>query len=368
MRGHPRRRAWSTSRCSPAIQHDDDRRAPACCAARPAWPRRPTSWPRSADKAARAPEHRGLGGHQPAHGRHRPASRPRACARRPVARTGARTSPTATTSTGSATSTSRVLDADRPDVATSQHWSRRTPVHLVCRRRCSTSSTAAGLDPSTTCYDVVVARLGRGPARAAQRRHQRPHRSRSSRRRGRLGAPAPTASSPGSAVAAARLPPRVGPDVERHAAACRTAPGCERGDVLLTRRGPDPRAAHRRAHRAELPLPPVRRRHRDRAPGSTRWPAPGRGCATPARRCPACRRWRSTPCAAAAGVNHRIVAVRRGADQGQPRAGRRRCGRRRTDAVRARYPDLPVEVEVDHAGPAARACSTPARSRSCSTT
>ena len=57
-------------------------------------------------------DQRRLGDHQPAHRQHRPRRRPPRCARRPAARTGARTSPTATTRTGPATSTPRCADGE----------------------------------------------------------------------------------------------------------------------------------------------------------------------------------------------------------------------------------------------------------------
>ncbi len=47
------------------------------------------------------------------------------------------------------------------------------------------------------------------------------------------------------------------------------------------------------------------------------------------------------------GVNHRLVAVGRGADQGQPRRRRRRAWSRPTGPSGPRFPDVPVEVEVD---------------------
>ena len=62
-----------------------------------------------------------------------------------------------------------------------------------------------------------------------------------------------------------------------------------------------PRPAHGRADGAQPRLPPLRRRDRHPAPGSTPSKAPAPASATPARPCPACGCWRSTPCAAAAG-------------------------------------------------------------------
>ncbi len=124
-------------------------------------------------------------------------------------------------------------------------------------------------------------------------------------------------------------------------------------------RGTGPGRAHRRADRAELRLPPVRGRHRHRGLGRRRWRAPGRGCSTPARRCPAGARCRSTPCAAAAGSttasasrdramvkdNHVVAAG------GVVPAYRRRAGRpARTCASRWRSPTSTSCVELLDAG------------------
>ena len=154
-------------------------------------------------------------------------------------------------------------------------------------------------------------------------------------RRGRLRAPASPASSPGWAS------PRWSSTTSwattsSHRPGRPTAPGSRAGDVVMRVAGPDPRPAHRRAHRAQLRLPPVRRRHRHRRLG--RRP---RGHRRPGARHPqdaarAAAPCRSTPCAAAAASttgsasrdlamvkdNHVVAAGRRGA------GATRRCGRR----------------------------------------
>ena len=158
--------------------------------------------------------------------------------------------------------------------------------------------------------------------------------------------PGPTASSPGSPspswCSASSSAPRV--EVERRAHGRR--PGA-RGDVLMTRPRPGPGLLTAERTALNLPVPPVRRRHRHRTLGRPRSRAPARGSATPARPRRASARWRSTPCAAAAGSttgsrcrdqalvkdNHVLAAG------GVVPAYR---------AVRERYPDLPVQVEVDH--------------------
>ena len=71
------------------------------------------------------------------------------------------------------------------------------------------------------------------------------------------------------------------------------------------RRRPGPRAAHGRAHGAELPRPPVRRRHRRPRAACARSRAPAPSCSTrarPRRACACSRRPRSR---AGGGVNHR---------------------------------------------------------------
>ena len=133
------------------------------------------------------------------------------------------------------------------------------------------------------------------------------------------------------------------------------------------RRRAGPRPAHRRAHRAQLRLPPLRRRHRHRRAGSTPSRAPAPGCSTPARRCPGCRALQKYAVRCGGGVNHRfslsdramvkdnhvvaaggVVPALRGGARGVPRpAGRGRGHRPR---------------------PAARAARRRLRARSCSTT
>ena len=72
------------------------------------------------------------------------------------------------------------------------------------------------------------------------------------------------------------------------------------GDVVMRVAGPDPRAAHRRAHRAQLRLPPLRRRHRHRRLGRRARGHPRPGARHPQDAADAAAPCRSTPCAAAA--------------------------------------------------------------------
>ena len=144
-------------------------------------------------------------------------------------------------------------------------------------------------------------------------------------------------------VAEARRRPDAPVDVEVvHADGARVAARRRRRH----RDRPDARAAHRRAHRAEPALPPVRRRDADPPLGRRgrghrrRDPRHPQDHARPARAREvrgALRRRRQPP----------HVAVRRRAGQGQPRRrGRRRRARRSRWCAR-RSPASPVEVEVD---------------------
>ncbi len=102
-----------------------------------------------------------------------------------------------------------------------------------------------------------------------------------------------------------------------------------------------------------LLVPPVRRRHGHPRAGSTRSRAPARRSATPARPRPACGRWRSTPCAAAAasttGCRCRTPPSSRTTTWSRPAAWPPRS----TPSAPA-GPGLPVEVEVDSLGAAPR--------------
>ena len=82
---------------------------------------------------------------------------------------------------------------------------------------------------------------------------------------------------------------------------------------------PDARAAHRRAHRAQPALPPVRRRDADRAGGST--PSRGTGAAIRDTRktTPGLRALEKYAVRCGGGVNHRMSPVGRRPGQGQPR-------------------------------------------------
>ena len=127
----------------------------------------------------------------------------------------------------------------------------------------------------------------------------------------------------------------------------RTAPAGRRRRRCWRVEAADARAAHRRAHRAEPGLPPVRHRHRHRGLGGRgrRHRAPR--SATPARRCPGCGRCRSTRCAAAAGSttgmglgDAALIKDNHVAAAGSVLAPR--CAQSAPPR-----PDLPCEVEVD---------------------
>ncbi len=163
---------------------------------------------------------------------------------------------------------------------------------------------------------------GRRPGRPGGRGRRRPAGRRGSVRRG------------GSAGGGRAGRPRRGPGRERRRAGHRDRP--------------DPLAAHRRAHRAQPALPPVRGRHRDRAVGRR-----GRR-----HRCRDPRHPQDHARPAGAGevrgaLRRRAeppdVPVRRRAGQGQPRARRRRRG----EGVRAgpgRVPGPAGGGRVRHGG------------------
>ena len=120
--------------------------------------------------------------------------------------------------------------------------------------------------------------------------------------------------------------------------------------VTARRRGdagrrPDPRAAHRRADRAQLRQPPVRGRDRDRGLGrrprghpgpGPRHPQDAAGLPRPPEVRRAVRRRGQPP----------VQPLRHGDGQGQPRAGGRGSRARPTTRCARRYPGLRVEVEV----------------------
>ena len=136
----------------PHLQEVDDLRG-GRAAAPAAWPRRSATWTRCDASTGRRPGR--LGDHQPGH-RRRPRSPPRPrCARRPVARTGARTSRSATTSGGPATSTSRPR--------------RRAAVRASFRRRTRRPTEVPHDARTTPCPPASLARAWGRRARPASR-------------------------------------------------------------------------------------------------------------------------------------------------------------------------------------------------------
>ena len=132
-------------------------------------------------------------------------------------------------------------------------------------------------------------------------------------------------------------------EVERHV---EDGDRVEAGQKLLTVTHPHPRPAHRRAQRAEPAVPPLR--HRDRHPrlGGRAGGHQGARCATPARRRRGCAPWRSTRCAAAAASTTGCRCRTRRSSRTttwSPRAASPQA----FEAVRAEFPDVPIEVEVD---------------------
>ena len=125
--------------------------------------------------------------------------------------------------------------------------------------------------------------------------------------------------------------------------------------------------ADRRAHRPQLRLPPLRRRHRDRPLGGGARGHRAPACSTPARRCPAAAPSRSTPCAAAAGstTGSRCPTMAMVKDNHVVAAGGVVPA---YEAVRARLPGPPGRGRGDRPRPARASCSTPAATGSCSTT
>ena len=204
-----------------------------------------------------------------------------------------------------ATSTSGSTPTERPVLV--RRATPAAPTESCVRRALSTRSPttpahrllAAGLDPGRR-RRLVRAAVDRGPRSAAS----------TSRRSATV--PADQRSVGTFAARAARRRRRAagrrGGDrrrlrrrrQRRRAPRRRRRPGRARRRRSLDVDGADPTAAHRRAHRAQPAVPPVRRGHADRGGGPTRWPAPAASCATRARRCPGCAPCRSTPCAAAA--------------------------------------------------------------------
>ena len=116
---------------------------------------------------------------------------------------------------------------------------------------------------------------------------------------------------------------------------------------------PDP---HRRAHRPQLPRPPLGRGHPDRGGSSTRWPPSTRRCgsSTPARRRPGLRALEKAAVRAGGGHNHRAnlsdaVLVK----------DNHLAGVTITEAVRrarAMWPGRMVEVECDRPDQVEEAC------------
>ena len=127
-------------------------------------------------------------------------------------------------------------------------------------------------------------------------------------RRRRLRGPRPTASSPGSPSPSWSSAYVVGDDGRRSPTGVRRRhPGRAAGDVRDARcAGPTRGLLTAERTALNFALPPLRRRHRHRRAGSTRWRAPARGCSTPARRCPGCRALEKYAVRCGGGVNHRI--------------------------------------------------------------
>ena len=144
-----------------------------------------------------------------------------------------------------------------------------------------------------------------------------------------------------------------------------------RGRVARGRRGAGrgrarPRAAHRRAHGAELPRPPLGHRDGDGARGRRRSMAPGRRILDTRKTTPGCARSRRRRSRAGGGVNHRVglydailikenhIALAGGIGEAVRRA-------------RAAAPQLPLEVECRSSARSTRR-SRPAPRGCCSTT
>ena len=180
-----------------------------------------------------------------------------------------------------------------------------------------------------TSRDAVAARARRGP-RAARRPHRRARAARRARA-SPTSSRAPTACSRAPRCATevfAQLDPDGRRSTGSSTTATPSAPGTKVGEVAR----PAAVGAHRRAHRAQLPLPPLGRRHRDpplrATPPATR-PAILRhpqDAARPARAGEGrgARRWRREP---------PRLAVRLRAREGQPP---RRHRHHRGGAARAR--------------------------------
>ena len=321
----------------------DDRPTPACCA-------RPRRWPggrrgRAADRPSR--------GRGAAHGGRPTCSigRPgRVVRRRPLAREESRGAPRPRP-------TSPTAD---PDACAAAGW---------CRRRLPSSRSAVSAEPSPcTRRSPRCARpsrralaedldpLGDLTAGAAARR---------ARRRRRRSCPAPTGVLAGTACATetfAQLDPAVAVDLVGRRRR-RVAAGVSRRH----RRRPAGVDPHRRAHRAELPQPPLRRRHPHpplrRRRGGRRRPA---GCGTPARPRPGCARSRRRRCGPAAagttGATSRDWVMLK--DNHLGRLGIDEAVRR----ARAPWPARTVHVECDSLEQGRRGPRRPGPTPSCSTT
>ena len=301
--------------------------------------------------------------------------RPPRCARRPAARTGARTSPTATTRTGrprrrrsGPTVDDRTFAPARPPTARST-GAASAGIAATPYADLPGDAAPSWPRPASTRDDVQAAidrGAGRGPARRAGdvtsvatiaadargdgrlRRPRGRRRGRARRRRAGLRRRRWATTS----TVTDRVPD--GTRVARR----------RRGDAG---RRPDPRAAHRRAHRPQLRLPPLRRRHRHRRAGSrpsqgtgarvldTRKTLPGLARAAEVRR--ALRRRRQPP----------VQPVRHGDGQGQPRRRRRRRGAGATTRSVAPTPTCRSRWRSP-TSTSCGSCSRPAARRSCSTT
>ena len=354
-RRHAVPRAWSTAPSGRELQEVMTAQAGVLRsadglaeAATPSWPSSPTS--RRASVGTDAWETTNLLTISTALGRRRAR-----CARRPAARTGARTSRTATTRdwAGHIDVTPRpdglglAFTPRRPAGARSTEAPHERPAspHAVrrSRRRWSTSWPRPGWTRER-CYDDVVAAALAEDLPGRRGRHQRGHHPRGRPRRRRLRGPrAGRRGRPGRRRAGLRAT-CMGDEVEvsdRLPDGTRVAAG----DVVMRVAGPvrglltaERTALNFACHLsgvATATVPLGRRARGHRAPG----------CSTPARRCRACGRCRSTPCAAAAASTTGSASPTwrwsRTTTCSPPAAW---C-RRTTRSARA-TPTCPVEVEV----------------------
>ena len=287
---------------------------------------RSTSWPRSASRPRATSATGAVGGDQPAHRRTALVGAAAPARGDPRLATGARTSPSATTTAGSATSTRRSATrhggrARRPLRRPTGPWHEPTPM-TTCRRPARRARRERGLDPVT-----VVRRLASAPStrtcRRRRRRDQRRDRPGRRTRHRRLRRPRRRRRRRAAGVAALVFEAVVGDEVVGRRIGVADGDRVAPATPVLRVTGPT-RAlltGERTALNLLCHLSGVATL--TRALGRRGRRAPARASATPARRCPACARWRSTPCAAVAASTTGCRLSRRGAGQGQPRARRR---------------------------------------------